>query len=69
VNFGPDQIDQGKYDEAKPLYERSLKIYETVLGENHPEVATTLNNLANLLMNQGKYDEAKPLYERALKIF
>lgn len=73
---------QGKYDEAKQLIERSLRIQETNLGEHHPDVAHSLNNLANLLSDhvimsfgmvslarmQGKYDEAKPLYERSLRI-
>ena len=37
---------QGKYAEAGPLYERSLAIREKVLGPDHPDVATSLNNLA-----------------------
>jgi hypothetical protein len=37
-----------------------------VLGENHPDVSQSLNNLADLLRNQENYDEAKPLYERFL---
>ncbi len=28
---------QGKYEEAEPLYQRSLKIFKARLGENHPE--------------------------------
>eukprot|EP00633_Aureoumbra_lagunensis_P002866 CAMPEP_0197302774 /NCGR_PEP_ID=MMETSP0890-20130614/51260_1 /TAXON_ID=44058 ORGANISM="Aureoumbra lagunensis, Strain CCMP1510" /NCGR_SAMPLE_ID=MMETSP0890 /ASSEMBLY_ACC=CAM_ASM_000533 /LENGTH=633 /DNA_ID=CAMNT_0042782465 /DNA_START=287 /DNA_END=2188 /DNA_ORIENTATION=+ len=60
--------NQGKYDEAKPLYERSIKVREQKLGPNHPDVATPLSNLAELLKDQGKYDEAKQLYERALEI-
>ncbi|NDY74971.1 tetratricopeptide repeat protein, partial [Desulfobacter hydrogenophilus] len=59
---------QGKYEEAEPLYQRALKIRETVLGPDHPSVATTLNNLAGLYESQGKYEEAEPLYQRALKI-
>ncbi len=27
---------QGRYDEAEPLYQRSLAIREKALGENHP---------------------------------
>eukprot|EP00633_Aureoumbra_lagunensis_P013682 CAMPEP_0197343580 /NCGR_PEP_ID=MMETSP0893-20130614/821_1 /TAXON_ID=44058 ORGANISM="Aureoumbra lagunensis, Strain CCMP1510" /NCGR_SAMPLE_ID=MMETSP0893 /ASSEMBLY_ACC=CAM_ASM_000539 /LENGTH=74 /DNA_ID=CAMNT_0042849375 /DNA_START=1 /DNA_END=221 /DNA_ORIENTATION=- len=52
---------QGKYDEAKPLFERAIEIWEKVHGPNHPHVAAGLNNLAGLLDEQGKYDEAKPL--------
>ena len=59
---------QGKYNEAEPLYLRSLSIYEKQLGENHPNIATSLNNLAGLYKNQGKYNEAEPLYLRSLSI-
>ena len=45
--------DQGKYEEAEPLYKRSLAIREKVFGEDHPSVATTLNNLGSLL--RGKF--------------
>ncbi|MBR8833084.1 MAG: tetratricopeptide repeat protein [Stigonema ocellatum SAG 48.90 = DSM 106950] len=37
---------EGKYSTAIPLAERALAIREKVLGKEHPEVATSLNNLA-----------------------
>jgi tetratricopeptide (TPR) repeat protein len=40
-----------------------------VLGAEHPDTATTLNNLALLFKSQGDYDGARPLYERALAIY
>ncbi len=54
--------DQGKYDEAEALYERSLAIWEKALGKDHPDVATSLNNLAELYESQGKYVVAERLY-------
>ena len=39
-----------------------------MLGEHHPDTATSLNNLAELLRSQGDYAAAKPLYEQALAI-
>ena len=39
-----------------------------MLGERHPDTATSLNNLALLLEAQGDYAAAKPLYEQALAI-
>ena len=42
---------------------RSLKIREAKLGKDHPEVATSLNNLAVLYKDTGRYAEAEPLYQ------
>ena len=60
--------DRARYAEAEPLYVRALAIYEQELGGEHPDTATTLNNLAGLYRSQGKYAEAEPLYMRALAI-
>ena len=43
---------QGKFGEAGPLYKRSLDIYEKTYGPDHPDVASSLNNLASLLQDQ-----------------
>jgi CHAT domain-containing protein len=59
---------QGKYQEAIPLMERSLQIRETQLGANHPDTATSLNNLAALYQGMGRYPEAEPLLQRSLQI-
>ncbi|CBJ26207.1 NB-ARC and TPR repeat-containing protein [Ectocarpus siliculosus] len=59
---------QGKYDDAESLYKRSLATQEKVLGQEHPDVAQSLNDLAGLLRAQGKYAEAEPLYEQSQAI-
>lgn len=51
-NRDADYILQGHLDEARTLYERALDIRRNVLGPYHPEVATSLNNLAALLKAQ-----------------
>ena len=56
------------YTKAEPLYERSLRIFEKVLGEDHPNVASSLNNLAELYRTQGQYEQAEPIYQRSLAI-
>ncbi|RUS21315.1 TPR repeat-containing protein, partial [Jimgerdemannia flammicorona] len=43
---------KGKYDMAAPLYERALEIREKELGSEHPDTATSLNNLALVYNNQ-----------------
>lgn len=40
-----------------------------MLGKDHPDTATSLNNLAELLCNKGDYSGAEPLYRRALAIY
>jgi tetratricopeptide (TPR) repeat protein len=61
-------VAQGRYAEAEPLYQRSLAIDEKALGPDHPSVATSLNNLAELHKAQGRYVDAEPLYKRSLAI-
>src|SRR6266436_4992844 len=56
------------YSAAQPLCERALAIREKVLGPEHPDTASGLNNLASLLRDQGDLAGARSLYERALAI-
>ncbi|WP_293044606.1 CHAT domain-containing protein [Moorena sp. SIO1F2] len=65
---GWELYQQGKYSEAIPLAERALGIRQQVLGEEHPDVATSLNNLAQLYSRQGRYQEAEPLYQQSLDL-
>ena len=59
---------QGQYSEAVKVAEKALKVAEDTFGANHPNVATSLNNLAELYRAQGRYADAEPLYKRALAI-
>jgi tetratricopeptide (TPR) repeat protein len=60
--------DAGEYVKALPLLEKALGIRERVLGEEHPDTATSYNNLAHLYQSMGDYAKALPLYEKALAI-
>ncbi|MBZ5623881.1 MAG: tetratricopeptide repeat protein [Acidobacteriia bacterium] len=60
--------DRAQYEEAEPLYQRALAIWEKVVGPEHPNTAAGLNNLAMLYYHQGRYSEAEPLWQRALVI-
>jgi tetratricopeptide (TPR) repeat protein len=60
---------KGDNEQAKPLYERALAIWEKAHGEEHPDIAQSLNNLAEIYKAQGSSEQAKPLYERALAIW
>jgi tetratricopeptide (TPR) repeat protein len=46
----------------------SPAVAEKSFGPEHPNIATSLNNLAELYRAQGQYEEAEPLYRRALAI-
>ena len=60
---------QGRYAEAEPLIKHDLAICETALGPDHPSVAVSLSNQAELYRAQGRYTHAEPLYRRALAIY
>ncbi|OYQ63523.1 hypothetical protein B9G53_16505 [Pseudanabaena sp. SR411] len=59
---------QGLYTLALIPYQNCLKSTELRLGGDHPEVATSLNNLAELYKLQGKYSEAESLHLRSLEV-
>ncbi|KAK3265561.1 hypothetical protein CYMTET_25761 [Cymbomonas tetramitiformis] len=59
---------QGQYQEAAALQLQVLEIRETVLGPEHLEVASTLNNLGGVLDQQGKHEEALEVFQRSLGI-
>ncbi|MEH2007151.1 tetratricopeptide repeat protein [Nostoc sp.] len=59
---------QGLYDQALPWYKQCLEVTKKRLGEEHPDIATRLNNLALLYNSQGRYSEAEPLYIQALAL-
>ena len=59
---------QGQFAKATVVAKKALSVAEAALGPNHPNVATSLNNLAELFRAQGQYAAAEPLYQRALAI-
>jgi hypothetical protein len=46
---------QGKYKEAEAMHRQALRGYEKVLGPEHPETLTSVNNVGLVLERQGKY--------------
>ena len=61
--------EQGKYEEAIPLAEKLVVLTKKVKGEEDPETATSLNNLAELYKAMGDYAKAEPLLKEALEIY
>jgi len=65
-----DEYSQmGRHAEAIPLGEAALEIAQKTFGVEHPIVATTLNNLAELYRTIGDYVKAEPLFKRSLDIY
>jgi len=58
----------GLLDEAAPLLERSLEIRRELFGEDDPEVAHSLHELAWLAWSRGDYEKALSLAERSVAI-
>ncbi len=53
-------FEQGRFQEAIPIAERVLREREAALGPHHPEVATSLNDLAEVFVSMGQYERAPP---------
>jgi len=58
----------GRYEQAERLYQQALEIRRQVLGEQHPDFASSLNNLAALYGSTGRSEQAEPLYQQALEV-
>ena len=65
--------EHNQYNQAAPLYEEALQIYRALAKENPaaylPDVAMTLNNLANLHYAKNEFAAALEKYEEALQIY
>ena len=59
---------QGDIEAAAQAEQKSLEIRERTLGREHPEVAGSLNNLANAYSALRQPERARELLERALDI-
>src|SRR5262249_22960551 len=53
---------QRKYAEAERLGTLTLDIRRRVLGEEHPDTLTSVNNVASIYRDEGKYRDAELLY-------
>ena len=58
----------GQYDRGVVVAKKALEVAEENVGPDHPDVATSLNNLAVLCRVTNRDDEAKPLEQRATRI-
>jgi hypothetical protein len=55
-----------RYDEVERAQRQTVEDRQKMLGPDHPETLTSLNNLAQALFFKGQYKEAAALYRQAL---
>ena len=67
-NIGRAYSTLGLYDRAEPLLERAYALQRKNLGDQDPEVAVTLYDLAKSIRQQGQYKKAEPFFRRSLAI-
>ena len=59
--------EMGKHEEAEEMDRGAFEARKAVLGEEHPDTLTSLNNLALVLQDQGKYEQAEDMNRQALE--
>jgi hypothetical protein len=60
--------DRGDYRSARALQERAMDVMRRLLGEEHLDTLSAMNNLAETLRAQGELDRARDLGEQVLDV-
>ena len=63
---GSCETQLGRHVPAEGHFRAALAMRQKLLGAEHPDVATSLNNLAFVLNSQGKFEAAETLHRQAL---
>jgi eukaryotic-like serine/threonine-protein kinase len=66
--IGQTYTDLGLHAEAGKQLERALDLRRRVLGPEHPDTLTTMNNLAAVYDIEGKFPETEALFSQILEI-
>ena len=61
--------DKGNFDTADSLYREVLKIRRHAFGEEHPDIAFTLNNFAFLLYDRGDREAAINMETESVEMY
>jgi tetratricopeptide (TPR) repeat protein len=62
------RLDQGRNEESIDLQQKSIRVLEAALGQEHPSLVVPFNNLATTYIKMGRLDEARLTYQRAIDI-
>ena len=66
--LGNCEVKFGNYEKALDFCQKCLDIQLKTLGEEHPSVATSYNNIGLTWDSKGEYDKAFDYYEKCLDI-
>ena len=66
TTIGDVYLELGEYGKAEAMHREAVKIAKQVYGQQHPEVASALDNVAIVLYRQGKQAEAEALEREVL---
>jgi tetratricopeptide (TPR) repeat protein len=67
--MGAYLLERGQYALADPLLQMALDRRRNLLGDEHEDIAASLDQAARLYDKQGRYGEAEPLYQDALAMY
>lgn len=68
-NYGGHLRNLGLYEKAEHILRKAVICAGTVRGKEHPDYATTLVNLANLLRMMKQWQESEALFYQALALY
>jgi len=66
-NLGTLYLDQGRFEEAEPLFQEFLDYQRETHGPRHPHVGMALYNLAEVRWRRGFLDDAEELFNTAIE--
>jgi tetratricopeptide (TPR) repeat protein len=66
TTIGDVYLELGEYGKAEAMHWEGLKLAKEVYGQQHPEVASALDNVGVVLYRQGKQAEAEALEREVL---
>src|SRR3990172_6446668 len=61
-------FQRGLYAEAEMLVDEIIKTAESLFQDEHPDLATSLNNIAVLYKVRGNYQRSESFHKKALAI-
>jgi tetratricopeptide (TPR) repeat protein len=67
-NLAMLRLEQGRNQESIDLQQKSIRVLEAALGQDHPSLVVPFNNLASTYFKEDHFSEASLTYQRAIDI-